>query len=124
MHEASIGERNKLASLISSYCLGFSAINLILSKTLAEQGLFGEGTWTAWTVRNCTGISGTPECTLPFWPRRTWELALKGDGRICSTRSLGSGDPLCPFPRLPPSCSSPQTASRKATAQFTSGCGQ
>lgn len=57
MHEASIGERNKLASLISSYCLGFSAINLILSKTLAEQGLFGEGTWTAWTVRNCTGIS-------------------------------------------------------------------
>lgn len=42
MHEASIGERNKLAPLISSYCLGFSAINLILSQALAEQGLSGD----------------------------------------------------------------------------------
>ena len=57
MYEASVGGRNKLASLISNYCRGFSAINLILSKTLAEQELAGEGTWVAWTVRNYTGIS-------------------------------------------------------------------
>lgn len=57
MYEASVGGRNKRASLISNYCLGFSAKKLILSKTLAEQGLAGEGTWAAWRVRNCTGIS-------------------------------------------------------------------